>query len=603
MSDRTGTMTGKRKNHTSGSRLVQFLGLSAPLPPNIWGLVVGGIAFALSLTPSLIPRTWLYQGLASGLSAATGHLIGLFLGWNWRIWIRDLVEPTWDRLTGSWRVPDHWWPRVRIAMVALIPVALLVWMVRAVRWQRDLADLMGAQAYTPAQFLLVLPVGLVVWAVFDMAGRGLTAFIGVLAKAVPGQTTRYGVRLLVSWVAVALATVLVVDFVLPGTLRRATEQFFSVSKQEIRPDLVRPHVSERSGGPGSPLTWESLGAYGTRFTALGLYKDELEKLTGRPAKEPIRVYAGLDDGADDHELAARVVSELERTGARGRAALLLAPATGTGWVNPTTAQAFELMFDGDTAVASSQYSDVPSAVQFVTDRDRIAEYGRELISTVVDWWHDLPENDRPKLYIYGESLGTTAGEAAFSGIRDIASAVDGVLWMGPPNSNELWSDLVARRDPGTDQVSPEYSGGMMVRFAQNAGELTAWRHELGEEGSTGEWRSPRVLYVQHPSDPVVWWSPDLLLTKPDWLKESAGFDRTPTMTWMPFVTFWQVTLDLPRAAKVPDGHGHNYGTSVVDGLAAIVGDSFTDDDISRLRGELEEAMVTQGPEKEIGGNG
>lgn len=603
MSENTGAaVTGTADRTGAPRRFVHFFGFRSPTPPNVWGLICGGVMFALSLTPSLIPRTWLYQGLSCGLSAATGHLIGLMLMWNWRMWLRDTVEPVWRSAVRGRRVPELWVTRGRRALVVLIPVALLLWVLVAVRWQRELADLMGARSYTAAQFLLVLPTGLAVWVLLDTVGRAVSAIAGLLADAVPGRSTRYGLRLMVSWGAVAVVTVLLVDFVLPGTVRRATEQFFSVSREPIRPDLVRPHVSERSGGPGSPTRWEDLGAYGTRFTALGLYREDLEKLTGRPAKEPIRAYAGIDDGADDVERARHVVSELERTGASERKALLVTPATGTGWVNPTTAQAFELMFDGDTAIASAQYSDVPSAVQFVTDRDRVAEYGRALVSTVVDWWHTLPADHRPKLYIYGESLGTTAAEGAFSGVRDIAGAVDGMLLVGPPNSNELHRDLVTRRDPGTTEVSPEYSGGMMVRFAENADDITRWRHELSDPDSADEWRSPRVLYVQHPSDPVVWWSPDLIFRRPDWLREPPGFDRTPAMNWMPFVTFWQVTLDLPRAAKVPDGHGHNYGASVVDGLAAVVGANYSDAEVERLRDELAAAMQNQGPEKEIGGN-
>ena len=33
----------------------------------------------------------------------------------------------------------------------------------------------------------------------------------------------------------------------------------------------------------------------------------------------------------------------------------------------------------------------------------------------------------------------------------------------------------------------------------------------------------------------------------------------------------QVAADLPGAKDVPDGHGHNYGASVLDGFAAIAG--------------------------------
>jgi uncharacterized membrane protein len=294
-----------------------------------------------------------------------------------------------------------------------------------------------------------------------------------------------------------------------------------------------------------------------------------------------------------------VVDELERTNAQEREALMIAPTTGTGWVNPTAAQAFELMFGGDTAIAADQYSYLPSAIQFITDRNRVREAGKELIDAVSEWWRRLPEDNRPRLYVYGESLGTTAGEGGFSGIRDIASTVDGVLWLGPPNSNELWRDFVSRRDPGTREVDPEYSGGMMVRFAENSEEIQKWIRDPAADGT--DWGGSRVLYVQHPSDPVVWWSPSLLFREPDWLKEAPGFDRSPTMRWMPVVTFWQVTLDLPRAGNVPNGHGHNYGTSVLDGLVAVAGeDRFTVEDVERLRGQLEIAMEDQGPEKEVG---
>jgi uncharacterized membrane protein len=39
---------------------------------------------------------------------------------------------------------------------------------------------------------------------------------------------------------------------------------------------------------------------------------------------------------------------------------------------------------------------------------------------------------------------------------------------------------------------------------------------------------------------------------------------------MPFVTFWQVTADLPFATGVPAGHGHKYTSEYVDGFNAIM---------------------------------
>ena len=35
-----------------------------------------------------------------------------------------------------------------------------------------------------------------------------------------------------------------------------------------------------------------------------------------------------------------------------------------------------------------------------------------------------------------------------------------------------------------------------------------------------------MLFLQHASDPIVWWSEDLLFNRPDWLREPPGRDRT-----------------------------------------------------------------------------
>jgi uncharacterized membrane protein len=79
-----------------------------------------------------------------------------------------------------------------------------------------------------------------------------------------------------------------------------------------------------------------------------------------------------------------------------------------------------------------------------------------------------------------------------------------------------------------------------------------------------------VLYMMHPSDPIVWWSPHLIFSEPDWISEPPGKDVLKGMFWMPFVTFWQVTADLPFATGVPAGHGHTYTTEYVDGWNAVM---------------------------------
>ncbi len=44
------------------------------------GIAVGALFFCLSLTPSLLPRDWLFAGLIGGINAAIGYGIGVLLG-------------------------------------------------------------------------------------------------------------------------------------------------------------------------------------------------------------------------------------------------------------------------------------------------------------------------------------------------------------------------------------------------------------------------------------------------------------------------------------------------------------------------------------------
>jgi uncharacterized membrane protein len=167
---------------------------------------------------------------------------------------------------------------------------------------------------------------------------------------------------------------------------------------------------------------------------------------------------------------------------------------------------------------------------------------------------------RPKLLVFGESLGSFGAESAFSGSDDMRQRTDGMLLLGPPNSNSLWSEYVERRDHGTREVLPTYQQGATVRFG--------WAPDDLDTPAT-YWDRPRVVYLQHPSDPIVWWSWSLALRRPDWLQEPRGADVLPEMRWYPFVTFWQTTADMVFSLGVPAGHGHNYGSQPVAAWAAI----------------------------------
>jgi uncharacterized membrane protein len=88
----------------------------------------------------------------------------------------------------------------------------------------------------------------------------------------------------------------------------------------------------------------------------------------------------------------------------------------------------------------------------------------------------------------------------------------------------------------------------------------------------------------HPSDPIVWWGPSLILQKPDWTSEPPGKDVLGSVVWIPFVTFWQITADLPFATAVPGGHGHKYTSEYVDAWYTVMQPpAITDKELASLR--------------------
>jgi uncharacterized membrane protein len=227
-----------------------------------------------------------------------------------------------------------------------------------------------------------------------------------------------------------------------------------------------------------------------------------------------------------------------------------------------------------------QYSYLPSFVSYLVDSDRAREAGRELFDVVYDRWSKLPMDDRPRLMVVGESLGSYGAETAFSGEYDLRNRTGGAVFAGPPEFNTLFREFVDDRDEGSPEVAPEYRDGRTVRFTDDPSQDIP--------PSTEPWEGSRVVYLLHASDPVVWWTPDLLYARPTWLEEDRGDDIVDAMRWIPFVTFWQVTADLPFATNVPDGHGHVYSSQYVDAWAQVLQPPDWDAErAEQLRGLLE----------------
>ncbi|HYR17300.1 MAG TPA: alpha/beta hydrolase, partial [Mycobacterium sp.] len=493
-----------------------------------------------------------------------------------------------------------WWPpskRVRhvlkTVIVAASATACVLMVIPAAAWQRQVSAVMGMEGPNTLGYMRTLIIAVLVGSVCVGAARVLLDLIKTMARFFIRRWHLHDETALFigSAIVVVLAITLINGVLIRGFLAGAN-RVFQPQNTTTRAGIVQPRQPERSGSPASYAPWETLGFQGRNFVATGPHADELTRLNGRPAKEPIRVYVGLNTADTDDSRMAVMLSELERTGAFDRKVLVIVPTTGTGWINPVAARSLEMMYNGDTALVGSQYSFLPSWISFLGDREKSMESGRMMINAIHDRWLQLPADHRPKLMLYGESLGSMAGQGAFGWLPDIARmGFSSVLWVGPPDASPLWKAITVRRDPGTPEIEPRYDNGRTVRFSQSTGPADIRRD------TDSPWEGTRVLFLQHPSDPIVWWSEDLLLNRPEWLKEPPGRDRTASMRWYPIITFWQVAADMTNASSVPGGHGHNYGDLVLDGWAAVAPpDGWTPDDTERIRIALEKTESVDGPE-------
>ncbi len=558
------------------------------LRPDVTGIAVAALFFCLSLTPSLLPRDWLNAGMIGGINAAIGYGIGVLAGAVARRLLRG----------------RRWWPPTprtrRIAGAVVVACSLgacLGMVVPAAAWQREVAALMGIQGPETSEYLRAPAVALLTGLAFAVAARVVVGAIRALARLMIRRWKLDGeVAMFIGTAIVVVVIVTLVNGVLLRGFLAGASAVFQPQNTTTRAGIMPPSHPEKSGSPESFAPWDSLGFQGRNFVATGPDAGELATLNGGRAKQPIRIYAGLQSAPSTAERVALLLSELQRTRAFDRKLLVIIPTTGTGWVDPVAARAIEAVYNGDTALVAMQYSYLPSWISFLADRQKSVEAGRAMVDAIHRRWTQWPAGTRPKLALYGESLGSLAGQGAFGYLPDVVDMdFSSVLWVGPPNESRLWRALTARRDPGTPEVQPRYDNGRTVRFAQaaSAAEIAAV--------AAPPWPDTRVLFLQHASDPVVWWAPDLLLGRPDWLAEPPGIDRTPSMRWYPIITFWQVSADMAgnitNSAGVPAGHGHQYGDLQLDGwLAVAAPPGWTQFDTDRVRRWLEKAMSAGGPE-------
>jgi uncharacterized membrane protein len=351
-------------------------------------------------------------------------------------------------------------------------------------------------------------------------------------------------------------------------------------QESVEPALdIPPPVATVSGSLDSHVPFETLARAGRRFVWNLTTADRIEAVMGeRAVRQPARLYVGLESADTDEARVALALRELDRTGAWDRAWLMVALPTGTGYVNYAAATILELLTRGDCASIAMQYAARPSPLSL----DRVAEgraHARLLLDAIGARLRELPEDRRPRVLLFGESLGAWTSQDAFidRGTRGLVEAgVDRAIWIGTPHFSK-WKEQVLR----DDGVAIDHDlVGVFSRIEE-------WRAVPASERE-----HIRFVMITHHDDGVALFGPELFIEAPDWLGDAGNRpDGAPKgMRWMPTTTFFQVLVDMKNAAQVVPGvlaaKGHDYRADLLPFFHETLGLTASEEQLASVTAAL-----------------
>lgn len=520
------------------------------LPQNMApGIFAAEIATWAAVSPSLLPRPWWVTAANVAIGQAAGHFTATTTAFITKRGLHHIGKRPQDRVGPTTRSRTH---------LALGAVTLLMG-VRSLRNQSEQAKLVNKyNERGPQSAALGITIGIL--------GYGSLLVIGEAAQLTVTQLSRQAQRWLPRWLAWPLAGSTVGYLMALFSDRMLWRRFIHDASMQalqlnklVYPGSVMPWEPERSGSPWSLEPWTAVGSQGRAFLDRGPRAHDIKDvMLCSDAHEPIRIFIGLVQGRGPIAAAQQALAELERTGAFRRDTIVIELPAGSGWINNYSVSAYEFLTHGDCATVTLQFSYLPSVFCYVVDRKAPINAARELIAAVQSRINDMPEDNRPKLYFAGESLGCYGIVENYRDLEELLAACDGAVFTGPPRMTAFTRRLARARDRGSLERLPLIDAGRHVRFAS----VPAHMEHDAFGNDYQRWQRPRVVFGQHASDAIVWWDRRLIFMRPDWIQEPTPrtlyADTFRRLPWVPFITFWQVALDQLNSLNVPGGHGHNY---------------------------------------------
>ncbi|TPQ32488.1 hypothetical protein C2U70_21740, partial [Bradyrhizobium guangdongense] len=262
------------------------------------GIVLGGLFFAAALTPTLVPRSYLTQGALAGACFAIGYGAGIFWRWLWHY--LELPEPS-ERIRST--------TNLLIAGACLAVVVIYLW--RAAEWQNSIRTVMKMEPVESAHPFKVCAIALLTFFALLLLGRLFRLVTSFLAA----RSRRFIPRKVANVLGVLVAGLLfwsIASNVLIRTAFNVLDSSFRELDILFEPERPQPTTSDRTGSKASLVNWKELGRMGRRFIASGPTAAEISAITGRAARDPVRVYVGLASRDTAQARAKLALEELKR---------------------------------------------------------------------------------------------------------------------------------------------------------------------------------------------------------------------------------------------------------------------------------------------------
>ncbi len=335
----------------------------------------------------------------------------------------------------------------------------------------------------------------------------------------------------------------------------------------IEPGLMTPpEAPEITGSPASGLPWNKQTREGARWLSMALRPETINSVMQIDnAIQPIRVYGSLEIASSDEQRAQVLLDEIDRTRALERPYVVLWSPTGSGYVNYVACETFEYLTRGNCASVCIQYSVLPSSLS-LTDVKLGTDQTRMVFAGISQRLAAMPPEKRPRVFLFGESLGSQVSEEMFEGMGVFGPeslGLDAGLWIGTPDATkwrqQIWGDRSVSDVPGVgpgDMYLPRWVGDWTGLPADQRARV-------------------RYLLLQNGDDPIpkFWFEP--LYRRPAWLgpwgKRPPG---SPKHTiWWPVTTFFATFIDMLNALAPTPGvfveGGHDYRLELPDAVREV----------------------------------